>query len=84
MYEIQGLFLLIITFIVYSLMFMISFEFHTQNGNLQLTSYSLQEMSTLFREMSTNQFGMVHGFSHVCSPLALIEVSGNSEASRGI
>ena len=45
--------------IVYSLTFMISFEFHTQNGNLQLTSYSLQEMSTHFR------FRVVHGFSHV-------------------
>ena len=29
---------------------MISFEFHTQNWNLMLTSYSLQEMSTLFRK----------------------------------
>ena len=48
------------------MMFMISFEFHTQNGNFQLTTYSLQEMSTLFREMSTIQVGMVHGFSHVC------------------
>ena len=52
------------TCIVNSLMFMISFEFHTQNGNLQLTSYSLQEMSTLLREMSANQVRAVHGFFH--------------------
>ena len=54
------------TCIVYSLMFMISFEFHTQNGNLKITSYSLQEMSTLFRKMSANQVRSVQGFSHVC------------------
>ena len=47
-------------------MFMISFEFHTQNGNVPLTSYSLQEMSTLFRKMSANQVRAVHGFFHVC------------------
>ena len=41
------------------------FKFHTQNGNLQLTRYSLQEMSTFFREISARQVRAVHGFSHV-------------------
>ena len=54
-------------------MFMISFEFHTQHGNVQLTSYSLQEMSTLFREMRANQLCTVHSFSHVWDNNALTE-----------
>ena len=41
--------------ILYSRMLMISIEFHTHNGNLQLTAYSLQEMSALVREMFANQ-----------------------------
>ena len=56
------------TCIVYSQVFMISFEFHIRNGNLQLTSYSLQEISTIFREMSANQVHAVHSFSDTLSP----------------
>ena len=46
---------------------MIPFKFHTQNGNLQLTGYSLEEMSTPFRKMSANQVRANHSVSQVLS-----------------
>ena len=53
---------------------MISLKFHTQNGNLQFRSYSLQEMSTLFREMSANQVYRVHSFFSFLLEMRIFEI----------